>query len=234
MTHENSKADLDDAIGRRVSDVSQPKLLDLFLHPRRYFSNTRALEQYEPLAPVLLMGLAGAIDRIDKQLVKVELGQAKESLEAGVSWVSGSWWNYWLAAILVGLVWAIFLWYVGGWWYKKRLQWSGAMEPSSTLARRVNAMQTLVIAGPTVLLALIQTVVYSNYLEAWRADELWSSAILLFLFWSCWTSYVGATTAFVVKKSRARFWFLLFPVLLYAVVIGAIGAGYALFTSSAV
>ena len=234
MTIENSKVDLGDAIDRRVFDVSQPQLFDLFLHPRRYFSKTRALEQYGPLAPVLLMGLAGAMDRIDKQLVKVELGRANKSWETAASWLSGSWWNYWLAAILAGLVWALFLWYVGGWWYKKRLQWSGAIEPSSTLARRVNAMQTLVIAGPTVLLALIQTVVYSNYIEAWRADELWSSAILLFLFWSCWTSYVGATTAFVVKKSRARLWFLLFPVLLYAVVIGLVGAVYALFTSSTV
>jgi hypothetical protein len=229
MALENSKVDPDDAIDRRVSDVSKPRLFDLFLYPRRYFSNTHALEQYEPLVPALLMGLAGAMDRIDKQLVKAELGRANKEWETAASWVSGSWWNYWLAAMLAGLVWALFLWYFGGWWYKKRLQWSGAIEPSSTLARRVNAMQTLVIAGPTILLALIQTVVYENYIEAWRADEVWSSAILLFLFLSCWTSYVAATTAFVVKKFRARLWFLVLPILLYVTVIGLIGAAYAFF-----
>jgi hypothetical protein len=180
------------------------------------------------------MGIAGAMNRIDEKIIQAELGHASSGWESTASWLLSSWFNYWLIVVAAGLIGAVFLWYLGGWWYKKRLQWSGATEPSSLLVRRVYTMQELVLAGPTVLLALVQTALFSNYREAWRADELWNSSILVFVFWSCWTSYVAVTTAFQVSKPKARIWFLVLPVLLYVFALGVVGTLYSIFASNAV
>jgi hypothetical protein len=102
------------------------------------------------------------------------------------------------------------------------------------MARRVYTFQGIVLAGPSVLQVIIQTIIYSNYQEAWDASELWSSLLFVFVFWSCWTSYVAATTAFQLTKFRARIWFLVLPVLLYVFIFGVFGTIYYHLSSSAV
>ena len=216
------------------SPLSPASLIDLYFHPRKYFSDASNLSHRSPLAiSAIIMGIAGAKGRIDKKIIQAELGYANNSWNDVSSWLLTSWVAYWIAVVLAGLIGAVFLWYLGGWWYKKRLQWSGAKDATSSLARRLYTMQELVSTGPTVLLLLVQTVLFSNYREAWLADEHWSSSFAVFAFWSCWTSYTAAITASSASKAKARVWFLVLPVLLYIVAIGIVGTLYGLFANAA-
>jgi hypothetical protein len=234
MSPENTKQDQAESSEHSTSPLSPTRLVDLFFRPRRYFSNVSGLDHPSALfIAASLMGIAGAMGRIDMMILQVELGRARRGWEHTASWLLSSWTHYWLAAILAGLVGAVFIWYLGGWWYRLRLQWSGAAAPSAHSARRVFTMQEFVIAGPTVILALAQTAQYANYDEAIQAGDFWSLSIVVFAFWSCWTSYVAATTAFSISKARARLWFLGLPALVYIIVFGVVGTVVTLFTGNA-
>lgn len=227
MTSEHE--DLIDLEEQESVPFGPSQVLDLFLRPKRFFATPQNLEHRGALVTAaLLMGISGAMGRIDKKIMQAELGRTSKSWERLSDWMLSSWFNYWLVVLVAGVFGAFFLWYLKGWWYKKRLQWAGAEDPSLPLARRVHAMQELVMAGPAVLWTFIQTFLYANYREAWQADELWSSSILIFVFLSCWTSYVGATTTFQLSQTKARVWFLILPVILYLVAIGGIGFLYSM------
>lgn len=235
MTLENTELTSADVAERHPAPLSPARLVDLYFRPSKYFSDTRNLDRKSTVfISAGLMGIAGAMSRIDEKIIQAELGHASKHWESTAAWLLSSWLNYWLVVVALGLIGAVFLWYLGGWWYKKRLQWSGAIEPSSLLARRVYTMQELVLAGPTVLLALVQTALFANYREAWQAEELWSSSILVFVFWSYWTSYVAVTSAFQVSKSKARIWFLVLPILFNVLVLGVVGTLYSIFAGDAV
>jgi hypothetical protein len=223
MSQENSKQLNTEVLTTAHSPLSSRKLFDLYFHPKRFFSDLSILSHRNFLMiSAMLMGIAGVRDKIDKNILKAELGHSNKSWENTASWLLTSWTSYWLAVIVMGLFFAIIMWYFGGWWYKKRLQWSGAKEASPILARRVYTMQNLIFAAPSILLLLIQTAIFDNYREAWSADEYWSSLILVFAFWSCWISYVAAITAFPTTKSKARIWFFILPILLYVILFGGI------------
>ena len=211
------------------SPLSPAGLFRLFLMPREFFANIDLVgHRPEVVFAALAMGVTGSMGQIDKKIMQAELGQANKSLEL-LAWLLSSWINYWIVVLAAGAVGAVVLWLIGGWWYRKRLQWSGASDASPTAARRINAYQELVFSGPAVLIVLVQTLLFANYQEAWQADEVWSSSILVFVFWSCWTSYAAATTVFPVVKRKAMLWFLILPVLFYIVTLGIVGSLYALF-----
>jgi hypothetical protein len=212
---------------QQSSPFSFKKLFTLYFRPREYFSHTNDLYHRGVLIVAsILAGITGAMDRIDRKIIEAELGHAGKGWESTSEWLITSWSNYWLTVVGVGLISAVIVLYLGGWWYKKRLQWSGAENPSPALARNVYITQYLILSLPNIILVLIQTALFSNYREAWRADEIWSSFLLLFVFWSCWTSYTAATTVFQLSKFKAKLWFLVFPILIYIFVFGLIGTLY--------
>lgn len=219
-----------------TSDQNEPQtaapfalasLLDLYLRPVRYFANDSNLADRRVLFVAAgLMGIASVIGKIDQKIIQAELGHPSRGWEEFSPWLLTSWANYWLMVLIAGSVGAVIYWYLGGWWYKKRLNWSGVADASAVKARSVYVTQGLVSAAPVVMLALIQTILFSNYAEVWQSDEIWSSSILLFVFWSCWVSYCAAITAFPATRLKASIWFLVLPVLLYVITLGIVGALY--------
>lgn len=202
-------------------------LISLWLRPRAYFANPHVLQDRRGiLVAALLVGVTNAMDRIDRNLVKTDLG-AGGGANSFTAWVVSSWSNYWLMVLVAGVISAVLSWYIYGWWYRKRLEWSGAAEVEREDARRLNTLQELVYVLPLIALAVWQTLIYRNYAEAWASDDMASMVIVVFLFWSCWTSYCGATTLYTLKKARARFWFLILPALFYLLVMGVFGGLYA-------
>jgi len=63
---------------------------------------------------------------------------------------------------------------------------------------------------------------------------MFSLVLVVFPFWSIAASYAGAKTVFGVSGGRARIWFLILPVLLYVVAVGALGVVFALLGTAAV
>jgi len=200
------------------------RLVSLLLTPRAYFAHPDLLRDRRGiLIAAVLSGFAGAMDRIDQKLVRADLSnQGMGEANHMTSWVLQSWMNYWILVVGAGLIGSVFIWYIRGWWYRKRLEWSGAGEVAPDDARSVAVLQDLVYVLPTILLALIQTATYSNYAAAWEASDVTGTLVLIFVFWSCWTSYCAATTVFTVQKSKARFWFLILPLAFYVVILGVV------------
>lgn len=201
-------------------------LIDIFIRPSRFFSSQLALGH----TPYVLLvtwcfGIAQAMDRIDINLMRSEFGRVRPGLHT----LAGSWLYYWAFVLAAGLVAGGFLWLLGGWWYRVRLGWSGAVKPDAKTARLVYIYSSFVLAGPTVLWALIETMTFPNYLAAWQSEEMWSALLLVFPFWSCYSSYRGATTLFTLKRGPARMWFLVLPAVVYFLVLGVLTALFAVF-----
>ncbi|MRW82786.1 hypothetical protein GJ698_01600 [Pseudoduganella sp. FT26W] len=213
----------------RASLVFGPhRLVSLLLTPRAFFSHADLLrDRLGIIIAAALVGVSNAMGRLDQNLSKADLRQ-QQAADGFTSWATSSWPHYWIIVLLTGLVSAVFSWYIGGWFYRKRLEWSGAGQVEPDDARSLSVLQDMVWVLPMMLLALIQTFSYANYVEAWAASTSVSAAIMIFVFWSCWTSYCAATTVYSLKKTQARIWFLILPAIFYVIILGAFGALYAM------
>jgi hypothetical protein len=130
-----------------------------------------------------------------------------------------SWPAYWAAVLFFGAINGIFLYVIGGWWYRVRIGFSGAVEPDKLLARRAYIFASLVYAFPAVALAAVSSFSYPTPLAAEEADSWWWLVVIVCLFWSVWCSYLGVRTLFAVSTWRTRLWFLVLPSLVYGIVI---------------
>jgi hypothetical protein len=210
------------------SSLAPARLLELLLTPATYFASRSFLhDQRAAMIAAYLVGVSSAIDRIDQKMIQADI-KATGGAQYIVAVIADSWISYWAMVLISGLLSAKILWHLGGWWYKKRLQWSGAEFAEPHDARRVYVFNQLVYTGPAALLAIIQTALYQNYNAAWHSDDMSGMVIVALLFWSCWTSYCGATTVFPVTKAKARIWFLILPIALYIAALGLLTALIAL------
>ena len=177
-------------------------------------------------------GASNAIDRIDKRLMRAELGQARP-WESVSPFVVESWLGFWPWVLATGAVSGALVWWVGGWWYGVRLRWSGAMDLDKRLARITFVYSSFVVTGPAILLAIGKTVAYPSYAVAYAADEWFSVGFVLFPFWSIVTSYIGVRTLFAVVRWKAITWFIVLPAMVYGIVLGVIVALFALLSGEA-
>lgn len=191
------------------------RLFALFFRPRAFFGRLPVdeLPKLTGLACYVL-GVSSAIDQIDLRVVRDDVqGRARFAL------LADDWSAYWLAAVLAGVVSALLLFLVGGWWYHRRLQLCGAIRPDKLLARRVFVFASLVWALPAVAYTAWSSAVYPSPRAASEGED-WGSVIVLgCLFWSVLTSYRGATTVFQLRRWAARVWFLILPAALYASIV---------------
>jgi hypothetical protein len=213
----------------RASLVFGPqRLVSLLLTPRVFFSHPDLMrDRLGIIIAAALVGITNAMGRLDQNLSKADIRQ-QQALDGFTRWATSSWLQYWVIVILTGLVSAVLSWYIGGWFYRKRLEWSGAGEVEPDDARSLSVLQDMVWVLPMVLMAVIQTLSYANYAEAWEATTTVSAMMMVFVFWSCWTSYCAATTVYTLKKTQARFWFLILPAIFYVVILGVFGMLYAM------
>ena len=161
--------------------------------------------------------MAAVLDRIDWNLAKVDLGTGGDSITVALA---QSWKALWIFILVFGTLSGAMGWLIGGWWYRKRLEWSGARSPDPAEARLVWLYTGLIAAVPALLLLLLDTYRYEDYLQAWEFTGLLGLIPVLALFWSVYISYKGATTRFVLKVWPARAWFFIIPLLLYFLVTG--------------
>ncbi len=231
-THFQSRSSLPPSpIQPQASPMWPQHLIDVFVRPRRFFSGQLAIGN----TPYVLFvtwcyGMANVMDRIDQKLMRSEFGTSSAGWEYFAPMLTESWLTYWAWVLVFGAISGLFLWMVGGWWYRVRLQWSGALEPNKRLARLVFVYSSFVNAGPSVALVLGYTLVYANYAQAYTAEEAFSLVLLVFPFWSLITSYIGVRTVFTVTPWKARLWFVILPGLLYFLVFGLLAAVFIFFS----
>ena len=207
--------------------VGSADLGSLFIRPARFFRD-RDLDVRAWYLPALLCtGLTSASSRIDQNLMRADLGQARPGWDTFAPILLQSWGAYWAFVLVAGLIYAAFYWYLGGWWYRVRLRWSGAHSADRREARLVMAYAALVMSAPTLVYMVMQTVSFPDYGAAWESESLLPILILIFPFWAVYTSYRGVRTRFEVGKWKARVWFLILPSLVFLVLFGVVAVLYA-------
>jgi hypothetical protein len=142
------------AIRPAQSPLWPQHLVDLFIRPRQFFAGQLALGK----TPYVLFvtwcfGIATAIDRIDQEILRADMGAARAGWDSMAPVLVGSWAGYWATILAYGAVSGLMIWYLGGWWYAKRLSWSGAKDPDHRLARLsggISGRRTLLHAAARV------------------------------------------------------------------------------------
>ncbi|MCK9686331.1 hypothetical protein [Scleromatobacter humisilvae] len=213
------------------ADVGHRGLLDLYIRPRRFFARSANYQQHLlVLAAALAGGLASAIDRIDSKLVMAQAGLGGSAAQFALA-IGETWTRYWGFVAVIGTIGAGLLWLIGGWWYRLRLGWSGAVRPDPTTARQVYVLQNLVFALPALLVTIVNTLRFDNAgVAAAAAVDAGTVLVLVLLLWSVRVSYCAATTVFELKPGAARLWFFALPFALYLFVGGIVAAVLALFS----
>ncbi len=211
-----------------ASPLTPGNLLSLFLRPTHFFSSEIALGKTPFVVGVSwVVGIAYALGRIDQELLRAEFGRPRPYWASFGHLLTDSWLSFWAIVLAYGALSGLAIWYLGGWWYKVRVRWSGDPAPDQGTARIVYIYASFVAAAPTVFALLGQTLFHSNYGEAYGAEALWPTLLLLFPFWSCIVSYRGVTAVFDVVRRRALVWFVILPFLVYLLAFGLLGVALA-------
>lgn len=190
-------------------------LVYLFFRPRTFFQNF-VIHSTPGLTALCawVYGVSAAFDTIESRL-----------MPETAPGLADSWRTYWALALALGAVEGAFFFAIGGWWYRVRLEWSGASNPAPALARRVYLFASQVLAIPWIAMKASDTAAYESPGAAVAAAGSWWGAVaIVFPVWSCWNSYVGVRTAFVVRRGAARLWFFILPCAFYAVFVIGVAA----------
>lgn len=214
------------------SPISPGALAALFFRPRAFFTSGLDIGG-TPYVLIMAwsMGIVAAMNRIDQNMIQVDLGEPRPGWEELVRFIA-DWPGYWLVVIALGAIGGTILWWVGGWWYKIRIRWSGATDPDPRLARILYVYSDFVMNGPMILWAVVATFVYAGFLESWESEELYSTVLLIFPFWSLYANYGGVTASFEVSKGRTLWWFVILPGAFYFLAFGLVFVLYGLYYSS--
>lgn len=195
--------------------------MTLFVNPSHFFASLDDLSRPSlVLVATLCLGVASTVDRIEQHLLRAEMGQGVSGWSEVSPWLLHSWSTLWIVLLLLGALNVPLFWYLGGWWYRLRLKWSGATALDPFRPRLLFVYSSLVYALPVVLVMLGETVLFPNYRLARDAEGSWTLIFVLLSFWSVVVSYCGATSTFALARRKALLWFLLLPWTLYAVELG--------------
>lgn len=211
-----------------ASPLVPEHLADLYLRPTKFFESQLALGKAPYVVFVTLcLGISSAQDQIDVRVLDtVALGFS------GVDELLESWWVFWAFVLILGAIAGLFQWWLGGWWCRVRLRWSGARAPDPHRARLLLVYSSFVYTGPALAVMIVDTLLYPSYRSAAEADNGLELGVLLFVFWSVVTTYRGALALFDVVPGRARLWFLILPGGFTLLGLGALGALFALGSAS--
>ena len=185
-------------------------LVYLYFRPRTFFTHF-VIDSTPGLTALCawFYGIAGIIDQVGiKSMMNPDLLQ-------GITWE-----ELWGFTLLGGIVSGWLYFRIGGWWFRVRLGFAGATEPDKGLARRVYIFASMVVSLPALLTQVLETGTHATPWDSSQSEgSFWHLFLLIFPFWSVWSSYVGVRTAFEVRRGLAVLWFLVLPVAAYGFLI---------------
>ncbi len=205
-------------------------LVELFVHPRRFFGELALGRTPYVVFVTWCYGMATAIERVDEELLRAQIGRPRPGWDQIGPYVTESWLGFWIWALVAGVIGGLFLWHVGGWWYAVRLRLCGAPDADRRLARLAFTYSAFIASAPVILAAALRTLLFPNHLTAFQSEELWSLALLVFPFWSLWASFAAATELFPVRRGRALLWFAVLPGTFYVIAFGVLATLFAFLT----
>lgn len=220
-------ADLSAAPDATSPAPAPARFADLWLHPTRFFAGGRGVGQDGGLvAAAYVAGLAGAMDRLDVNMLRAQAGG--RPLEGAYASIATSWTAYWGWMLAVGLVGAAGMWVLGAWWYRVRLGWAGDPRPDRDRAREVYLTAALIRTVPAVLVVALATLTRPNYAATWETSGWLDVLALIFPPWAIVASYRGVRASFAVTPGRARLWFLVLPLVHFVTLVLILGVAASL------
>jgi hypothetical protein len=188
--------------------------VELLLYPERYFETLlRSAGVILPWLVIWVCGVAQVVDNLDFRLLA---GTLRPDAAILTSWPA-----LWGAALVGGFIAGLLNWLIGGWWYRMRMNLSGARGVNKRQARLVYMHTQLVWCVPTLVWLVLVTTLYSDYHAAYVESPM-AFAFLPTLPWSVWVSYRGVRHCFNVQPWWARVWFLILPLTFYGATIGLV------------
>lgn len=200
--------------------------IKLICHPGDFFSKDFDKEKSPYFWFVLLIyGVTGAMDRIDRQFLKLELGK-KQNVIAFLN----HWEVYWILAVVSGLLGGLLFYYFGGWFFNLRVKWSEG-SPDIKASRFIYLYSSFIPSFLLFLDAIAGTITRPRpYLpsenEGSNWDIFWALAIIAAIYYSIYVSYRGATVIMKLDKWRGRVWFVVLPSIFYTLAYAAIIAAF--------
>jgi len=165
-------------------------------------------------------GVVEASARIDLRLMT---GSARGS--NAISFID-RWEVYWGISVVSGAICALAIAVINGWWYRKRLQWSGDSEAELGLARRVLFTSALIYVIPALIQMFYVSATYDTPIDAVHSElTAIDFVVVLTPLLSIWLSFVGVRSVFETRLAPAIVWFIVVPGVYYLIAI----IGFAVF-----
>jgi hypothetical protein len=192
--------------------------VDLHLRPGEFFAGEG--RRISVVIPVVLVGMATVIDRIDTRLMLSEL-RGRSSMD------SFTWSYYWAAVVAGGCLAGPILYYVQGWWVRVRARFSSAPNANRHLCRRIASLTSCIWAIPTIASTLIQTCLVETPQKTTMEGPSMLVLVLGSIYWSIYASYQAVSRNLPIARTSGLIWFAILPSILYAfVVIGVLMASW--------
>lgn len=191
------------------------RLLHLLLRPRVFFQHLpRAHSVWFPIAAAWIAGVATAMEMVT----------AKIPGKSGFETLDSSWTTFWLVCLLGGVARGVIVYFVGGWWYRVLLRFSGERESNHLLARRVNVYAQQFAAVAVLAYMGWQTFAYPSPVVAANSGDFGWLFVIAAMLWSIYAGYVGAGVCFNTRPWPRRMLFGALPLALLVLSLGW-GAG---------
>jgi len=191
-------------------------IVDLAIRPERFFRELLKTNPYHlPFVLVWVVGISLAIAKLDTR-VAMQQAFGRSLPEQDVQWMT-----LWPGFLVAGLIGGSLAWLIWGWWFRMRLRFCGVVDSDKREARLVWVYSRAVHAVPSVVWLILVTAIYDDYQAASNAAR-WGLTQIGLYFWSIWVGYRGATSWFPVKRTPALWWFLILPLALNGIALGAV------------
>jgi len=184
----------------------------LFFSPRKFFLYHLTSGSHNPLyfyTAFIILSLGIGVEHMNKMLMKNDLKGTFELVEKYNNWTSFLLW-----AVVGGVIGGVVKYYLGGWFVRIRIKLSGGSK--DTHKSRMIYLFSEVVFNVSIIVAIVVSIFIKGKPLDYDTGASFDIAVffitLSFLFYSVYVSYRGVVTITDVNGTKAKFWFLVVPI----------------------
>lgn len=193
-------------------DFQMNDLVNLFFKPSKFATTgLNFVKSNYIYILALIVGLAKATDRIDKQGMKYSLTMKESDL---INSIMNNWAVFWIYAVLIGIFGVFLIYWIWGSWYSVRIKWSGCKDIDFKEGRALYMWTAAMGNAPFLISMIVSTFMYKNFVEYFATESMLSYIFIVIPFWKCICDYKILRARYNLRRWPARMWFIILPYLL--------------------